>query len=350
MMRIQRWITIGLVACVGIPGGAQRATGGMTGVVVSDETPPRPVRRATVSLVAPDLGVPLSTVTDDEGRFAFAGVPAGHYAVVASKPAYVGAFYGSKRPGRGPGVPVAVRPGAVVDRVSLTLTRGSVITGMLRLPSGEPAHNMPVIAIAVETSGGTTRWTYAGGRTATDDRGEYRIFGLPAGEYLVIAQPSGLIMGSPTGAADAPQTTPAEVSWAEEMARGRATGGAPSVAAPPRGPTANYATVFYPGTADAARAAPVRVESGEERRGVDFALMLVPTARVSGTIVDRNGQPLRNVSIALNAPGDRLSLAGIAGGRPAVTSAADGSFTMPAVAPGRYQLAARAPVGAAAET
>jgi len=268
---------------------------------------------------------------------------------VASKPAYVGSFYGSRRAGRGPGVPVAVRAGATVERLSLTLTRGGVIGGSLRLPGGEPALNMPVIAIEVDRAGGATRWKYSGGRTATDDRGQYRIFGLPPGDYLVIAQPSGLVMGSPTGANDAPQTHAAEVSWAEEMARARLGATAAPPARPPRGPTVNYATVFYPGSPDAALAVAVRVETGEERLGVDFALSLVSTARVSGTITDSRGQPAGAAPVALVAPDDRSSLAGIAGARPVVSSAADGSFTIPAVAPGRYRLTARAGAGAAVE-
>jgi hypothetical protein len=343
-------IVAAAVLGLGVHAAAQRPAGSIAGVVMTDDTPPQPARRATVSLVSADLGMPLSTVTDDDGRFSFAAVPAGHYAIVASKPSYVGAFYGSTRPGRGPGVPVAVPAGAVVDGLTLTLTRGSVIAGTLHLPSGERALNMPVIAIAVDTASGTTRWRYAGGRTATDDRGEYRIFGLPAGEYLVIAQPSGLIMGSPTGANDTRQTTESEVSWAEAVAR-RQSGGlaGPTPVAPSRGPTLNYSTVFYPGTPDASLASPVRVGPGEERSGMDFALTLVPTARVSGTIVDRSGQPIRNVTMTLDVPDDRLSLAGIVRGRPAVQSGADGSFTIPAVAPGRYRLIARAAAGAAAE-
>jgi hypothetical protein len=164
----------------------------------------------------------------------------------------------------------------------LTLARGGVITGALRLPSGELAHNMPVIAIAVETMNGAVRLRYAGGRNATDDRGEYRIFGLPPGEYIVIAQPSGLIMGSPTGVNDALQTTPAEVSWVEAMTRRQPGAAGANITAPSRGRPVNYGTVFYPGTADSALAVPVQVGLGEERGAVDFALALVPTAPERG--------------------------------------------------------------------
>ena len=324
----------------------QDAAAVVSGVVVSDETPARPLRRATVSLVAGGLRVPLTTITDDRGTFTFANVPPGHYGVVASKPAYVGAFYGSKRPGRGPGVPVAVPAGGRVANLRLTLVRGSVIAGTLRLPSGQPALNMPVVVAEVETVNGTRRLRPTGGRTTSDDRGEYRVFGLPAGQYIVRAQPSGLLTGALTGASDAPQTTAAEVSWAQEQARRRP--GDPTVAAaspapgPERGRTMNYAAVYFPGTTDPSAAAAVQIGAGEERRGVDFALALVATAKVAGTVLGLDGQPSASASIALVAKDDTTNVLSQLSPRPAIRSGADGSFAIPAVAPGRYQLSARA--------
>lgn len=326
----------------------QRPVGRVSGIVVSDETPPRPLRRATVSLLSPDFGVPLSTVTGDDGRFVFDAVPAGYYGVVASKPSYVGAFHGSKRPGRGPGVPIAVEAGARVDNVSLTLTRGAVISGTLRLPGGEPAHNMPVTVVAVDRAGGAATLRYAGGRTATDDRGDYRVFGLPPGTYAVLARPSGLLMGTPTGPNDARQTTAAEVSWAQEMARRRA--GVPSAAPvnmvpPEKGETRNYAPVFYPGTPDFGLAMVVDVAAGEERGGVDFALTLVTTAAVSGSVVDPGGQPAPKASVTIAATEDPANVSSVVAPRAAVATGADGTFVIPAVAPGRYRLMARGPAG-----
>src|SRR6185295_4717376 len=148
----------------------------------------------------------------------------------ASKPSYLGAFFGSTRPGRGPGVPVRVGSNARVSGLSLTLARGGVIAGVLRLPTGQPANNMPVAVVEVETVAGVRRLRLAGGRTSTNDRGEFRVFGLPPGDYLIQGQPSGLLTGALTNTNDATQTTSADVSWAAQLAqRGRAG----STAAPP---------------------------------------------------------------------------------------------------------------------
>ena len=62
------------------PGGQTPAagTGRLTGVIVTDSPSPQPVRRATVRIGAATFATQL-VGTDDEGRFAFDGLPAGNY-------------------------------------------------------------------------------------------------------------------------------------------------------------------------------------------------------------------------------------------------------------------------------
>lgn len=313
----------------------------VSGLVVSEGSPARPLRRATVSLVSPDLGVPLATVTDDAGRFLLTSVPSGNYTIAASKPAFVGAFFGSLRPGRGPGVPVAVRDGQRISNITLTLRRGGVIAGTLKLPSGEPAAGMSVTVVAIEGNGGARHLGFAGGRASTDDRGQYRVYGLPPGAYLVQAEPAGLLSGALSGANDARQTTASEVRWAIGSSPSASAGGPP---APDRGRTMNYAAVYFPGTPDPSAAELVVVTGGDERNGVDFALALVPTARVSGVVLDADGRTLPNVSVTLATRDDTLGMGSLVTPRAAVKSGADGSFSVPAVAPGHYVLSARTSV------
>ncbi|HEX7779968.1 MAG TPA: carboxypeptidase-like regulatory domain-containing protein, partial [Vicinamibacterales bacterium] len=62
----------------------------LSGIVVTDEAGDRPVRRATVTLSIPgDARSPRIVATDDEGRFAFGGLPGGNFTLSASKPGYV---------------------------------------------------------------------------------------------------------------------------------------------------------------------------------------------------------------------------------------------------------------------
>ena len=361
-MRRASTATVALAACLGLcqdlplaggqstrdrsstPVVTPTGTATISGVVRSADPAARPVTRATVSLLSSDLRVPLSTVTDDRGRFTFAAVPAGHFNLVASKPAYVGAFYGGRRPGRGPGTPIAVRDGDRIEGLELALPRGGVVTGAVRLPSGLPAQGMTVVVVGVDGPAGGRRLRLAGGRGTTDDRGQYRIFGLPPGDYLVQVQPSGFIAGAPTGATDAPVTTSAEVSWIEQTT-GSARGGfaaltGVSATEPARGATMNYARVYFPGTADVGEARVVALGLGEVREGVDVDMVLTPTAAVSGIVLAPNGAPVPGAEVALREADDALDAMAIVAPRAPVRSADDGTFTIRAVPPGRYRLSA----------
>jgi hypothetical protein len=327
-----------------LPGGLKPAPPSATvsGHVRSADAAGGPVARATVSLLSSDLRVPLSTVTDDRGRFTFSGVPAGHFNLVASKAAYVGAFYGGRRPGRGPGTPIAVHDGDDIDGLEIALPRGGVVTGTVRLPTGLAAQGMTVIVAGVEGPAAARRLRLAGGRAVTDDRGQYRVFGLPPGDYLVQVQPSGFIAGAPTGATDAPVTTPAEISWIEQATAGARRGlGTPAglpAAEPPRGATRQYARVYFPGTSDVGGARVVTLGLGEIRDGVDVDMVLTPTSAISGVIIGPDGAPFPGAEITLREADDALDAAAIIAPLAPVRSAGDGTFTVKAVPPGRYRL------------
>jgi hypothetical protein len=88
------------------PGAKPAPPAGTTNMVVrvvSDEDPTQPMRRVAVSVQAGEIDLPRTAVTDEQGRAVIA-VPAGNYFVVAAKPGYVRTYYGSKTPGRGPGI------------------------------------------------------------------------------------------------------------------------------------------------------------------------------------------------------------------------------------------------------
>ena len=65
------------------------ATARISGIVVTDETPARPVRRAIVTLAGGGLLLNRNAVTDDEGRFDLAGLPAGRYSLSAARASFI---------------------------------------------------------------------------------------------------------------------------------------------------------------------------------------------------------------------------------------------------------------------
>ena len=305
---------------------------------MTEETTPRPVRRATVRLAGATGTSARLAGTDDQGRFVFPDLPAGSYTLSATKPGYVTAFHGSTRPGRGPGVPVAVGDGQRVE-ATLRMLPGAVITGAITDARGAPVPSVPVTAVEVRPAGAVAT---PPARATTDDRGVYRIFGLAPGDYVVSAVPR---LGGPGRGAittDVVAVTDAEVRWARNLGTSPAPAGAP----PPAGRAVTYAPVFYPGTANVAAATTITIAAGEERANVGFSLQIVPTARIAGTIVDQTGQPISPVSVFLyprRTPQPSASDALIASGALTLPRAImNGSeFSIPGVTPGDYTLVAR---------
>ena len=77
---------------------AQTATPTGTGIitgVVTTEGAGTPVRRARVTLSGPEVRGGRSTITNDEGQFTFAALPAGRFTITAAKPGYVDLLYGA---------------------------------------------------------------------------------------------------------------------------------------------------------------------------------------------------------------------------------------------------------------
>ena len=70
-----------------------------------------------------------AVITNDDGTFAFEGLPAGRYAVSAAKDGYVTANYGAPWQG-GQGQRIPLRDGEV-RKISIRLPRGAVIAGTI---------------------------------------------------------------------------------------------------------------------------------------------------------------------------------------------------------------------------
>jgi protocatechuate 3,4-dioxygenase beta subunit len=163
---------------------ASRA-GAITGRVVGEDG--RPLAYAIVMVFrsygrAP--GPPLTASSDADGRFRVTDVEPGLYGVSVMMPGYVNSL--ESQPPAGDDI-TYYRPG---DNVSVTLVKGGVITGTVRDANGEPVIAVAVRALRLRDE--TGRNATAGPRPygflperVTDDRGVYRIYGLPPGTYLV---------------------------------------------------------------------------------------------------------------------------------------------------------------------
>ena len=339
-----------------IPSG----TAVLTGVVVTDDASGQPIRRAlvTASITSDSRHSPQAT-TDEHGRFTLTGLPAGTARLIVNKPGFVTTYYGAAQPGSTVGRPIAL-VNAQKTEVTVRMPRGAVIAGTVTDPSGQPMAGVGVRLQRVAMSV-TGQRVFApvpnSGIPATDDRGEYRIFGLPAGDYVVMAQPR--LPGPIFGGSEVRPTTDAEVQWAERQLRGAGAPATPGATTDslPRAQTMGFASVYYPNTVNAASAGVVTLNAGQERRGIDLRMQFIPTARVEGTVTAFDGAPARGVQVTLipeaeaaNLEAERFMVmmeVGLVSGNVSPTSA-NGSFSLLGVEPGGYTVLARtAPAGRA---
>ncbi len=333
--------SIALVAVLAQVRDAARASSGtasISGTITTDETPPRPMRRAVVTVNSAENRVGQTAITDDAGRFAFTALPPGRYAVTATRRGWVTTSFGTKTPGRGGRtVPLAAGEKATV---SIAMPRTAVITGTISNPTGGlPAGlTLRVLHYTYTPSTGERRLTQAGATASgPDERGQYRIFGLTPGEYYVAAVSTAVPFNA---GSDLHLTTDVDVQEAMKAVEGGPT--MPIVDVAQR--SIGFTSTYYPGTASPAQATPIAVRAGEERGGVDFEVQYSGAVRIDGVIAGPGGGPApagTQVNLAVNDPSTPvIGFDGFRNSRPG----SDGRFEFAQVSPGPYVLLARASI------
>jgi hypothetical protein len=310
----------------------QAGTASVAGVVLSADAEARPIRRALVTVRSASTQVLSSAVTDDEGRFVVEQLPPGRYTVAADKPGYLRSGYGARRVGQ-PGAIMSLSEGQHAADLLVSLVRGAAVSGVVRDPDGFPRQNARVFALRQLPSG---RHGEELGAAYTNDRGEYRLYGLRPGGYLIA------VMGADSEV-DSVATAPTEAQIDAVLAalsRGEmpttlrtdsSTSGAPSRPARP-----NLAPVFYPAAADVRQAAVLELAPSDDLRGIDVALQWVGTHAISGRILASTGVlPAVRVLVTPHGPVLPISL-----GRPRLRTqpTPDGSFEILNARPGRYTI------------
>ncbi len=293
---------------------AQTLSSSIAGQVVDARTG-APVKGATVSGTGPFTlavigphdhpAMPPAIRVDagDRGVFSFSGLSAGSYLLTPRADGYY--------PFRGDGTLVApdltpIGEGEQIKGVVLRMERLGTIAGKVTDEKGAPLQNAR-IAVYRYLWG---NWTPPAsiGETGeaflyTNDRGEYRAFGLVPGPLFVSAS----------------------YPYREALAE--------AAAAPGMGhPTRYFGGAFTP-----AKATAVMVESGQVARA-DIQLTRSAAYRITGYLTDSNGAlPARacvGIAPAGSLPSTHLLLGSVS------TPAEGGAFAMDAIPPGEYMLAA----------
>jgi len=328
MKAIAAFALLGFLLAGAAPQGAR-----VSGVVVSAEDGRRPIRRAMVSLEGPSQ---ISQITDDDGRFMFENLAPGEYAVTATRAGFLPAEYGARRPGR-LAARLSIAANATVSAVTLYMSRGAVIEGLVRDVNGQPAANVGVV---VTPPANVTQFVTGLSQTwMTDDRGVYRAYGLAPGSYVVFAIPPVVRRGEIVQ----PSVSAMDAAFRALTERLSAPSPTPP-ALPPFDTTVAYGPVFHPGSPTLADAGLITVAAGEERGGVDVNLMLVPTRAIEGRVVDPSGQPATQIQLFISGngtPSPMFDAAPIMTGRSTTMGA--GRFRYTNVTAGRYTVTAKRP-------
>ena len=307
--------------------GGTPAKATVTGTVIRSTTG-EPIPRATVTLtrVAPPPGargggpqgqagpgqgqaaqqqaqqpMTFTTNTDDQGKFQFKDVADGPYRIVAARNGFARMEYGQRTFNR-PGTVLNIRAGQPVTDVSFRLSPASTISGRVMDSLGEPLPGVTVQALRSTYDATGKRTLQPVGSARTNDLGEYRIYWINPGRYVVSANTGrstlDLITASASQAA-AQSQDPAQAQQAAQAAALFGTGANPNEVA-----DAGFGLTYYPGTTEASRAVGLDLQPGGEMRGVDFTLIRTQRVRVTGVVIDTTtGRPPQNASVSV-APRD----------------------------------------------
>lgn len=192
---------------------------------------------------------------------------------------------------------VTLKQGERRDDVEVALDAWGTLTGRVFDEHGEPVQGARVEILQLRYEGGRRRLVPAGAISrVTDDLGEYRLYGLRPGQYIVSAEVGAL------GAADLP----------------------------------GYARTFFPGSAAPAQAQFVSIGAFPDVFGIDFALERAPTARVAGRFLNANGEPGGGTLMLMTSQRSASAVSVSVGAR----IFPGGAFEFPNVPPGDYVIQA----------
>jgi hypothetical protein len=226
-----RSIVLSLLLATVLPGVVQDQTGSIEGTITNAYTGD-PIRDIQVSI---DSG--HSGTTDRSGYFRITKVPPGEYALNVSQHEYIlnpGAFtFGSSTDA---GI-LKLQPRQQIRDLQLEMVPSGTISGHVRNSDGTPVSNSKIQFFQYRFSEfGEPKLVFIlAGSLASNDKGEYRQWGIAPGQYFVLASPPPAAGNSGTGIGPIP--------------------------------------TFYPGARTVERAIPVTVGRGNDVDRMDITLL-----------------------------------------------------------------------------
>ncbi|MBV9761797.1 MAG: carboxypeptidase regulatory-like domain-containing protein [Acidobacteriaceae bacterium] len=288
---------------------SQTAANALVEGAVFNKVSGAPVKRAHVKFIRLDTQDLPETYadTDASGRFSMSLAP-GQYRIWVERAGFSRLNYGASSTA-GAGKALTLSPGQELRDISFGISPLGVISGRVLDDDGDPMQGAGVQVLKISyATGKPTLVPFSG--TGSNDRGEYRAFGLPPGRYfLLVTQP-----GAPLSK---PASSGLLIADSQDF----------------------FAPLYYPGAVEFSGATPLDLAEGAELQDVDIRLRRIPVVTLQGHVVspfeDFAGSRWRVVLAPRE--GDSASQIDRA---TATVDRASGRFELHNVAPGSYMLVA----------
>jgi hypothetical protein len=255
--------------------------------VVRNSATGDPLPRALVRI---EGDAAAGALTDGEGRFEIAGLPAGPQIFEVIKPGFQNSASanGMLALDDPAGLTHNVQVAAQMPDLEFALAPSCAIRGHIELSTGDQAQGIEVQLLRRAVQDGRAVWQQAMAAKTTS-QGSYRFSGLPDGTYAVYTMPA---MDSETA------STLAAAGSAARIAR------------------EGYASVFYPDARDLAGAAKIRLRNGEEAEAnltltlepfhMVAASATFPGARAGASETDPDRAGMTSAAVVLDPSGHQL--------------------------------------------
>jgi hypothetical protein len=245
---------------------------------------------------------------DDDGSFAFDGLPQGKYSLSALRHGYIEQSYEEHDQYS---TAIAVGPGLTSEGLIFRLSAEGIISGTVTDEAGEPVRNAQVRLFQDEDTDGI-RATRQRETVVTDDRGTYEISNLHPGAYFLV------VTANPWYAQRVRQFQSQSTGQDEENTQSQNLDVA-------------YPTTYYPDVTDQDAATPIPIKGGD-RLEADISLTAQHAMRLR--LSTPEGDVGRGVSVMLNQ-----SIFGQVEAQPArVVFNSDGPIEVEGVLPGHYDV------------
>lgn len=276
-----------------------------------------PIRRANISvrilptgpqMVMTSMQNTKTVTTGNDGSFVLEDLEPGNYQLMGDKAGFVRTNYGATSTTAAPTI-LRLGAGEELKDITIRMNPTAILTGRVVDEDGEPMERIQVMAMTQSFMSGKKSWMPAA-NMQTNENGEFRLTGLNAGKYLIMAQALRIGPMGDTGTVQ---------QGKEEYA---------------------YINTFHPGVESADQAQQINVGIGQEFHVGQIRLIKTRVYRVSGrftgAVPDNPNEGMLMLNAREKEPANAMMAMNFVFGRNRVNP--DGTFEVTGLKPGQHEI------------